>query len=676
MIATSHLVIDGSCKKFTSVISAAMFPAGRKFRQELGTNSQKRIRLLWRKLTELSPQLQPCIFERTWVVAPVAPTRGNRLEDGVHESYLPQVLENLGVFVVLNAVSNGLQTDPRSRLGRSDRTRRIEEDSVARSAQAAAASGGVDIVPTADGVPGGPSVGAIVKDARRALRPVQEPRLDALVDRGIVHHPFRSVAEAGVTAGIAPEVAATGKRQSGPLLHGIEQHPVVDGAAPITLVEEIRVGGVDGHYGLDAWIGGMGVGTHGLENRVRAGAAIQFVGDIEVQREACGEIGRCGVDLTGRREGVIGTIALDPDKIVAVQPRAIEAEIGHVGGCVRGYIIHHFVPHQSLSQGGYRIAGGGRPERPGGKFRGLRRKLKVPHRERDRDGHTTLICRDRDRARIASRRTVGGSARHGNVNPVGLILPRADAGIAGFERGPSSAQRQTRLRIIEGDERLGVSTRTKGWIAATAITRGARDGDVVFAVQREVGCRDGGTAGTGERGGEYVHVAQAAGRSLHHDLGVYGFTACAGQTDGGSRAGGVSRPDPVETRCYPNGERRWNYSIYGESSSVAGHTSSCVADCHGKLRSVVGTRCSGRGIAGRSRTTDRRAIFLPLIAQRSGARGGYAEGGCLTGRDRLACRLGGNRRSHRSRIDCERGRGACYRAGRVGYDNSKRRTTI
>src|SRR5260370_7355999 len=165
MIATSHLVIDGSCKKFTSVISAAMFPAGRKFRQELGTNSQKRIRLLWRKLTELSPQLQPCIFERTWVVAPVAPTRGNRLEDGVHESYLPQVLATLGAFVVLNPCSNGLQTDPRSRLGRSDRTRRIEEDAVARSTHAAAASRCIDIVPPADSVPGAPSVRAIVNNA-------------------------------------------------------------------------------------------------------------------------------------------------------------------------------------------------------------------------------------------------------------------------------------------------------------------------------------------------------------------------------------------------------------------------------------------------------------------------------------------------------------------------------
>src|SRR6266704_2059630 len=102
----------------------------------------------------------------------VAPARGNRLEDRIHEGDLGQVLENLSVFVVLNAVPNGLQTDPGSGLGRGDRTRRIEEDAVARSAHAAAASGGVHIVPTADSVAGGPSVGAVVKDARRALRPI------------------------------------------------------------------------------------------------------------------------------------------------------------------------------------------------------------------------------------------------------------------------------------------------------------------------------------------------------------------------------------------------------------------------------------------------------------------------------------------------------------------------
>src|SRR6266568_6185596 len=105
---------------------------------------------------------------------------------------------------------------------------------------------------------------------------------------------------------------------------------MVDGAAPIALIEEIRVGGVDGHYGLDAWIGGMGVSTHGFKGGVSAGAAIQFVGDIEVQGEANGEIGGCGVDLAGRREAAIGTVALNPNKVGAVQPGTVEAEIRDV----------------------------------------------------------------------------------------------------------------------------------------------------------------------------------------------------------------------------------------------------------------------------------------------------------------------------------------------------------
>src|SRR6266436_6278040 len=185
---------------------------------------------------ELLPQLQPCSFQGVRVVTPVAPARSDRHDDGVRKVPLPQVLENPGVFIVLNAVTNGLQTDPWSGLCRGDRTRGIEKYSVARSSQAAAASGCIHIVPTANGVPGGPSVGAIVKNSLRALRPVQEAGLNALIDRRIVHHPFRSVAEPGVAAGIAPEIAPAGKRQSGPLLHGIKQHPMVDGAAPIALV--------------------------------------------------------------------------------------------------------------------------------------------------------------------------------------------------------------------------------------------------------------------------------------------------------------------------------------------------------------------------------------------------------------------------------------------------------
>src|SRR4030088_3557093 len=185
---------------------------------------------LWRrKLVEQLPQLQPCIFQRVRVVTPVAPARGNRLDGYVQGGDLSQVLENLGVFVVLNAVTDGLKAYSGGGFGRGDRTWWIEKYSVPRSSQTAAACGRIHVVPTADAVPGAPSVGAIVKNPRRSFRPIQEPCLDALVDRRIVHHPFRSVAEPRVATGIAPEIAPSGKRQSGPLLHGIEQSPMVDG---------------------------------------------------------------------------------------------------------------------------------------------------------------------------------------------------------------------------------------------------------------------------------------------------------------------------------------------------------------------------------------------------------------------------------------------------------------
>ena len=107
---------------------------------------------------ELLPQLQSCTFQGVRVLIPVAPARGNWLDGGVHEGNLPQVVENLGVFVVLNAITDGLQSDPGSGLRGGDRTRRIEEDSIPRSAQAAPASGRIHVVPTSEGVPGGPSV--------------------------------------------------------------------------------------------------------------------------------------------------------------------------------------------------------------------------------------------------------------------------------------------------------------------------------------------------------------------------------------------------------------------------------------------------------------------------------------------------------------------------------------
>src|SRR6266481_974795 len=146
-------------------------------------------------------------------MTPIVPARSNGQNRGVHEGDLPHVFENLRVLVILNAVADGFNPYPRRRFAGGDWTRRVEKNSIARSAEPAATSSGIHIVPTADGVTGGPAVGAVVKDARRALRPIQEPRLNAFVDRRIVHHPFRSVAESRVATRIAPEVSPTGKRQ-------------------------------------------------------------------------------------------------------------------------------------------------------------------------------------------------------------------------------------------------------------------------------------------------------------------------------------------------------------------------------------------------------------------------------------------------------------------------------
>src|SRR5258707_13652157 len=138
---------------------------------------------------KLLPQLQPRIFQRVRIVTPAAPARSNGHDDGVHEGDLPQVLENLRVFVVLNAIADGLQPYPRSGLAGSDRTRRIEEYTVPRSSGPAAARSGIHIVPTADGVPGGPAAGAVVKNSRPAFRPLQEPGLDPPALGWLAHLP-------------------------------------------------------------------------------------------------------------------------------------------------------------------------------------------------------------------------------------------------------------------------------------------------------------------------------------------------------------------------------------------------------------------------------------------------------------------------------------------------------
>lgn len=58
---------------------------------------------------KLLPQLLPRIFKRGGVVSPVRKACGDGHDDGVQERHLPEVLENLGVFIILNAVTDVLQ---------------------------------------------------------------------------------------------------------------------------------------------------------------------------------------------------------------------------------------------------------------------------------------------------------------------------------------------------------------------------------------------------------------------------------------------------------------------------------------------------------------------------------------------------------------------------------------
>src|SRR5580704_15565733 len=137
------------------------------------------------KLLELLPEFLPDTFQVARVVAPLCPARGNRLKNELHVGGLPLILEHLRVFVVLNAIADGLQPYPRGGFAGCNRTRRVKEDSIARPADAWTTSGRIQTSPTADAVAGSPTVGAIIKNPGGTLGPVQKSRLDALVDRGI-----------------------------------------------------------------------------------------------------------------------------------------------------------------------------------------------------------------------------------------------------------------------------------------------------------------------------------------------------------------------------------------------------------------------------------------------------------------------------------------------------------
>src|SRR5258706_7494097 len=109
---------------------------------------------------------------------PVAPLSGDWLQHHVQKRILLLIFEQLRIFVILNAVANGLQANSRGGLRRRDRRRRIEKNSITRPAESSAACRGVDVVPTADRIACRPAVGAIVEKIRLAMRAGQESRLN------------------------------------------------------------------------------------------------------------------------------------------------------------------------------------------------------------------------------------------------------------------------------------------------------------------------------------------------------------------------------------------------------------------------------------------------------------------------------------------------------------------
>src|SRR2546423_11867279 len=136
---------------------------------------------LWSQDMELLAELVARGFQGGGAVGPVGPAGGDGQHDGVEERGLPEVLEDVRVLVILNAVANRFETNAGSRFGRGDRRGRIHKDAVAGSRETAAVEH-IHVVPAAESISSGPIIGAVVEDAGGPLRPIQEAGLDALID--------------------------------------------------------------------------------------------------------------------------------------------------------------------------------------------------------------------------------------------------------------------------------------------------------------------------------------------------------------------------------------------------------------------------------------------------------------------------------------------------------------
>jgi len=190
---------------------------------------------------------------------------------------------------------------------------------------------------------------------------------------------------------------------------------------------------------------------------------------------------------------------------------------------------HDFVAHQRFPQTGGRIA-----QRRGGQSvqrescEGLRGKLKVPHRDGDRDGRTTLIGGDGDLCRYKLLEDccsvrAARKYRSSTVDSAG-----ADRRIAGLEGGRRAAQRRTGSRSWKGMSGSGYVPEPSG---GCCLRRNSpcldRNVDSRYS---DALCRDRCPAGTRERGGAQVQLVKPLAEP-HDNLGVHRFARAPGQRD-------------------------------------------------------------------------------------------------------------------------------------------------
>src|SRR5260370_39607280 len=88
-------------------------------------------------------------------------------------------------------------------------------------------------------------------------------------------------------------------------------------------------------------------------------------------------------------------------------------------------------------------------------FRRLQRQLEIPQRKSHGNGHVSLAAGNRDRSGISSGGINRLAPRDIEINPKWLVLAR---GYSGRNSSKAPAQRCTRFRVNEGDQRLRIGS--------------------------------------------------------------------------------------------------------------------------------------------------------------------------------------------------------------------------